>query len=749
MNYDNPIFLDFETQSACDISEYGGRLYAEHESTRILILCVAIDNIFHVWIPDYIKVNTSLWKPERLWPYQLKPKHEVRLYRGEYIPQEIIKGCHFRSIVAHNAYGFDKHIWDRFIKLEAEWIDSLYLARIAGRPGRLDTLGKQILGQGKDRASKLLPELTTAFKSKLSSTGYRYPIIKPGDMQAFTTYAIADVEIIRQLYAEFDSIKVEEDVITTHNNINNRGVEVDRELLEVIESLSRYSVSQAENEIAELTDGKLGHHNLRSTQQVHAWLDSYGITITDDSGKPCLRKEIVQRFLDSPYILDDYLLASREVPPFVLEVLKLRMKALRITDAKVKKAQERIHPDGRIRDLHAYHVAGPGRWSSFGVQIHNLPRPIKGIDIEECIKIIKNTKLYDSDVAKLYELLKRLLPKNTSIDDLCSSLIRPSFVAGKGKAFCIADFSKIEAVCLAWLAGEERLLQSFRNYEDVYRQFASYCFNCDEKSITPEQRNGVGKVGVLGLGYGMGAHKARIFAANNGVDLTKAGITAEDMVETYRSRFTNIAGFKPKNQKTGMLSNFRVNGIWQRLDKAVKKCVSDREEQYEAKTHIRMDGRNMVFTLPSGREIHYPNARIEDVIPPYCYTMNLPLNPKATVVYDSNRGTKSLYGGLETENIDQGTCRDLLAIALVKLDKYHCPVLHVHDEPICEVEEKKAEKRMREMVEIMSDVPKWAEGFPIACEGFISPRFVKEPFKGYKKIGTRDISLIQSKGLIP
>lgn len=738
-NCSTPVFLDFETQSACDITEQGGRTYAEHPSTRILILCVCRDSVFHTWIPNHVRVETSKWNPERLWPYQLRTRYPVKLYRGDSVPTEIMKAVAGKPIVAHNAYGFDQWIWERFIGKHAPgWIDSLYLARLSNRPGKLDTLSKQILGQGKDRAKKLLPLLTTA-KQSLNMGGYSYPVIQPGDLQAFTTYAIADVEILRQLYSEFDSVKVETDVIETHLQVNNRGIKLDIDLLETIKELSRYSVYKATEDIKHLTKGRIHEDNLRSTKQIHEWLDWHGVNIVDDNGKPCLRKEIVQRYIDSPYLIDENLSAAREIPPVVIDVLKLRMKALRITESKVDAALQRVSKNNRLYDVHAYGVAGTLRFSSYGLQIHNLPRPIDGVDTEEILKLIHSHR---GTTPELYDLIRSKLPlpkegdrSYVSVDDVAATIFRPTIIPEKGKVFILCDYSAVEARGVAKIAREEKLLKLFREHGDPYKMFAAKCFGITPDQVSKAQRNGVGKVGILGLGYGMGLHKLRIFAANAGVDLEKAGLTGEDVLDTYRNEFTHIAGFKPKKDAT-----FRTGGIWQDLDKAVKSCVDSNKETYAGDCHFRMEQGVMKCTLPSGRELWYPNARIEDIIPPYCYTMGLPLNPKATVVYDSNRGLKSLYGGIITENIVQAICRDFLVTALVELNKRGFnPVLHVHDEIVCEVDSKKAEKFLPQIVSIMSTPPDWYADFPLGCEGFINPRFAKKAFTGYTVLESKHL----------
>lgn len=759
----NPVFLDYETQSAANIKEVGGRLYAEHPSTRVLILVACIDGVFHVWIPDHIRVDTSRWMPSRLWPHQLKRKNspngqpEIKFYRGNETPDVICRASESCSFVAHNAYGFDQHIWERFNKGRPQWLDNLYAARVGGRPGQLDKLGKALGGPGKDRAKKLLPLLTTATSAaSVFDEGYRYPVINSGDLEAFTRYAVGDVEIMIQAWDSFDSVKVNPAIIHVSNRINERGVKLDTNLTDKIEQLSAYSVSRATTDIEKLTKGVLHEGNLRSGPQVHAWLDRFGVRIHSDeydgdgNKKKSLRKEHVQRLIDSPYVIDENLLAVTEVQPVVLDVLKLRMKALRITGAKVDKARQRLSKDGRIRDAFAYHLAHTGRYGSLGYNIQNLPRPHELLGepyaddkeytlLEELLARV--TAFKSGDIATLYAEITGLLPeaiegqKFCNVDDVNSALLRLSFIPEGKKKFAIADYAQIECRIVAWMANQESLIEAFRQGRDIYREFAAILYGVPLEQVTKAMRQ-VSKQVVLGCGYGMAAPKFRIYAANNGIDLVKANITADECIDTFRDTYTKIAGWKPPTQKAGY--NYRVGGLWKDMDKAVRDAVNTRTEQYAGRCLYNMQSNDLICTLPSGREITYPNARMDDVIPPYCYTLGLPLIPKATVVFDSNRGTKSLYGGLETENADQGIAADCLKDALIRMHTSKMvTVVHAHDEIVNETST--PDKTLREMIHTMSTPPEWARGCPISAEGFVSPRWTKKPLKGYKELKTKDV----------
>lgn len=756
-DHPNPIFVDFETQSACDIKEYGGRLYAGHESTRILLLvyCYLGDNAngndalsyrYNVWVPDWIDVGSDFSPSQsQRWPASFKPTNEVTIYRGKTIPQDLFdlieKG---NPLVAHNAYGFDRFIWDRFIECRPEWLDSLPIARAYGRPGGLDAISKSLLGSGKDHAKKLLPLLTTAKLGICPYTRgntYLYPRLAVGNFLAFMRYAVADVELMRRIWVnDFENVCVDADTIGLNDRINQRGVMLDGNLADALWEVSQYTQETAATEIARLTEGdviQITKENIRSHIQMHKWLESFGVRLVDNNGHPCLRKEVVQKVIDSPYIIEDHLTAAIEIPPKVIQVLDLRMKALRITDAKLKRAKKRTGPDGRIRDLHSYHVALTGRFSSSGVQIHNLPRPIDEIDIERLLKEVDWTS---RERKELFDSIKTRIPEKTAtgrkitVDDVCSALIRPMFVPKKGFQFAIADFAQIEARLAAWAADEKKLTHAFLEGRDPYKEFAAKLFNVNFSEVTKLQRQ-IAKSAILGCQYSIGPDKLRVYAANMGADLVKAGISAEELVEGYRNEYTKICGFKPDRG-----SNFRVEGVWQKSDKGVKECVDKGTPQFIAKCKFQMVKGDLTCQLPSGRVIFYPRARIADVIPPYVYTLGLPQIPKSTVQYDGAYGPKSLYGGLIFENVIQAMAVDILTHALGLIESEGIETcLDIHDETVNEVPDATAERDLYTVVRCMSTVPEWATGLPLECEGFLAPRFVKKPFEGWLKISTKDV----------
>jgi hypothetical protein len=244
----------------------------------------------------------------------------------------------------------------------------------------------------------------------------------------------------------------------------------------------------------------------------------------------------------------------------------------------------------------------------------------------------------------------------------------------------------------------------------------------DIRNAGPRHRFQAGGLIVHNCGYGMSAHKFAGFCAQSRIDLAAVGVTAEQCIEAYRDTYPAIAG--------SLEGRFRRGGIWQRYGAAAMKAVRRGRAVDCGKCRFEMVGRHLHIWLPSGRPLVYRCARIEDIVPAYAAVLGLEIKPRPSVVFEHVHGYPGvLYGGLITENIVQAVCRDILATALVLLERGGFnPVLHVHDEIVCEVPADAAEAKLRAMASVMSWAPSWAEGFPIGCEGFSCPRYTKQPF---------------------
>lgn len=244
-------------------------------------------------------------------------------------------------------------------------------------------------------------------------------------------------------------------------------------------------------------------------------------------------------------------------------------------------------------------------------------------------------------------------------------LVRPMFLG----PFTVADYSAIEARVLAWLASEEWALQAFKAGEDIYVAQA--------KRLGEGFTRKEGKVATLALGY-QGAVGSLLAMGASGT---------EDELLTL--------------VKAWRKANKRIVNFWYRLEDvfwsggAVGQFVQ-----------VDKDGTDRHIILPSKRRLIYRSVK---------------KNADGRVSFLSPRGFRQeTYGGKLTENVTQATARDVLAEALVRLEKAGVPVVsHVHDEVLAETTDQGT------VVSIMTKNPRWAVGLPLAAEADVMYRYGK------------------------
>ena len=757
-----PIVIDLETRSACDLRTEGGHRYALDPTTRILTAAWTEDmgETFHCWMPGHEAASESI--REKILP-------GVTLHFGPNVPERLSL-LRDRPWVGHNCWTFDGPVWHALVGWSpVEWQDTYPEALTLGLPGQLGKIGEMLWGKGKyaDGAATL-KKWYKAERKPGDSEPCNVPI---GATAQIAVYNVQDVRLTAQLRSRIVSEQklpvTERRVMKAHNAINSRGVRVDRGLVTALINLSDQSIVHATESIRDLTAGckvpLKTDKDLRSRNTIFAWLDGEGISVGTS-----LRKDVIARFIDAntdraieeednEYEGPDNEMecgteeAAREARaaknlPRVVKVLELRMQALRITGGKLKTALNSIDATDRARALFAYWAAHTGRWGGRRIQVQNLPRPKEGVDTWGLIKHYETNGTLDyADVRAMLPIGARggdgkLLYPFLSVDDASSGLLRSIFIPDEGQTLAAADLANIEARVLAWLAGEKWLMEAFWSGSDPYMLMAVKIFGPTERwpqfpdpkkagAFLPLKKHPyrqVGKVVVLGCGYGLGVGKFTAYAAQSGIDLEAVGTTAADCIYAYRRMHPAIAGAEAGEYDK---KPYFRGGLWDKLNEAATIACTGGRANVGPVAFYGCDGA-MVIELPSKRRLVYRDARLEkrqfgnfnrEIMSP---------------TYTSPRyGTKALYGGAIAENVVQAMSRDILGHGMVLCEDAGIPiVLHCHDELVSST----YEERFAQFMALMTTCPDWLTNFPLDAEGSCAPRYAKAPPPGVKEVVYRN-----------
>ena len=258
------------------------------------------------------------------------------------------------------------------------------------------------------------------------------------------------------------------------------------------------------------------------------------------------------------------------------------------------------------------------------------------------------------------------------------SLLKSSISAPSKSILVDADSSQIEARTVAWLAGQNDLVDAFERREDVYKIMASSIYNKAVEDITDAERF-VGKTTILGAGYGMGATKFAIQLKTFGVEIEEQ--EAKRIIDVYRATYPRI----PELWKEANRS----------LDAMAQKKTCEVGCQPQALS-LTASG----FLLPSGLHLNYNDLRRDD----------------DAYSYGSRRGRVKIYGGKVVENLCQAVARCIIGEQMLRIAKRYKVALTVHDAVMAVVPEEEHDEAIRFIHDCMSWIPSWAKTLPLACE---------------------------------
>lgn len=640
--------IDIETYSDVDLISCGVYKYSSSPYFEILLIAYSVDD---------------------------KETVCIDVANGEEPPKEFMEML-FDDTVTKTAFNanFERTCFSNYyqhsFRPEA-WRCTAVQAAMLALPLSLEGVGA-VLGLDKQKMTEgkeLIKYFCSPCKATKSNGGRTRNLPKdaPEKWRQFKTYCIRDVDVekqIRQRLAKFPIPKREQEIYCLDQRINDRGIMVDRNLVNHAVACDLLYKETATARAYELT----GLENPNSVSQLKLWLKEKGLEV--DS----LAKDTVKDL-------------SMKAEGDVQEVLKLRLATSKTSVKKYEAIDRSVCAESRVHGLLQFYGANrTGRWAGRLVQIHNLPQ--NHLPDLELARALVSEGRYE-EVELFYE----------STPNVLSELIRTAFVAKPGCRFIISDYSAIEARVLAWLAGEEWRLQVFETHGKIYEASASAMFHVPIEEITktsPLRQKG--KISELALGYG-GA-----VGALTSMGALKMGLTEEELpglVSTWRS------------------ANPHITAFWWAVDEAAITAVRDKKPSKVGRVSFEYKSGILFVTLPSGRKLSYVKPR-----------MMLNKFGREGLTYEGIGESKKwmrleTYGPKLVENIVQAASRDILAEAMLRLEKEGFDIVcHVHDEVVLEVPDGKSS--VEEVNEIMAVNPVWTEGLPLKVAGFESPFYKKD-----------------------
>jgi DNA polymerase len=274
------------------------------------------------------------------------------------------------------------------------------------------------------------------------------------------------------------------------------------------------------------------------------------------------------------------------------------------------------------------------------------------------------------------------------------SALKRAIYAPKGYMMIDSDSSQIEARTVAWLAGQDDLVQAFEEGKDVYKIMASAIYGKAESEITKEERF-VGKTTILGAGYGMGAVKFKTQLKTFGVDIEEA--EAARIIQVYRDTYPSITK------------------LWRQAGRALDAIAEDKTCDLGREGVVVVDGKKGI-RMPNGLHIKYPNLRKQTKE-----------DGKDEYVYDTKKGKavipNKIYGGKVVENLCQGLARTIIGEQMLRIAKKYKVVMTVHDAIAIIAPEDEA-VTAQEYVELCMRIrPEWAKELPLNCESGIGKSY--------------------------
>jgi DNA polymerase len=665
---------DYETFSRANLKEVGSHRYAEDESTDFTAAAYATDTgPVHLWCPwesvpekalaairermdEGARIDVGIQPPE--------------LFRRALEDKRLRKGAFNATFERTNTNGTAGKLHNLPRVTIEEHECSQARAKVYGLPHKLEHAAKAMGSFPKrdDGVNEM------RYFSKPRKNGSRpTPTEEPDRYVQLCLYNMDDVRAERDLDKKVPAITAqEEQVYFLDQRINDRGVLCDMRAI----ANMRYLIDEYKRQLHATCNAITGL-NPTQTAKIADWIRTNGLPGLPD--------------LQAPTIAE--ILTEGTAPEIVREVLGLYSTYAMKAVSKYESMPEAACKDGRLRGLFKYYGAGPGRWSSVIVALQNILRPlIDDADVAIELARMRNLEafrmMYDLDPMKVF-----------------ASCVRGMLIAAPGRDLLSFDLSSIEAVICSWLAGDESMLQVFRDGKvKSYKVQGSKMFGIPVEQVVDigtKQLYTAAKIGSLACQFQGWEGAVKKMARDNGIKLT---VPAIDIASRWRE------------------ANPRVTRTWQDLEAAAAMAVFKPGHAFQipsGKIKFKVEGRWLYMRLPSGRKVAYLDPRVY-----HGGTKDAEVDYQGTNTQTRQFGTTDAYGGRWMQNACEGIGRDLLVAGVQAMEQAdYDPTMTVHDNGVFEIDEGFGD--YREAQRLFTTPQIWAHGMPVKAEGYRAKRFKK------------------------
>ena len=660
--------IDIETYSSYDLASCGVYKYCSAKDFEILLFSYAVDN------GDVITIDLA--SGEKLPPEILSALTDSDVIKTAFNAQfeRVCLSRYFNAQFERTC--LSRYILDGKSFLDpAQWSCTMVRASRLGFPLSLAACAEALgLEQKKMKEGKALIRFFSCPSKLRGVTRRRLAKDYPAQWDVYKSYNKQDVVVeqeILKMLKKYPTSEFDDKLYVIDQLINDRGVRIDRTLVENAAKFDETYKAELLEKAKELT----GLDNPNSPAQIKRFIKS----ITGADIERLNKKDIED--LDEQF----------KFFPRVRKLLSIRAELGKTSNKKYSAMLSCVTEDDRIRGLLQFYGASrTGRWAGRLVQMQNLPQNhMKSLN-------------YARDIVRGGDL-EELEQNYANVTQVLSELIRTSFIPKEGCIYHVCDFSAIECRVIAWLAGENWVLDVFKNGGDIYCATASKMFGVpvEKHGINGELRQ-KGKIATLALGYGGG------IAALEAMGAKRMGLSEKEERETVN---------------LWRKSNKNIVRLWDTVEKAVLAAISTGEEkEINRGIKIKVQEKILSIVLPSGRPICYPypctreelcKQGVDDIIS-YCSTNQVTKKWELT----------DTYGGKLTENIVQAIARDILGVILLRASERSLDVVfHIHDEIIVEA---KPGQTLQSVEALFSEPIAWCQDLPLKGAGYSTPYYLKD-----------------------